>query len=118
MLEHLDPIEVRRYKFQKLKTKLQKKFPGAQTAQSQDGRYYVSQHGANLVGSRYPDLAFSDDVYTAWTNLETVEHWNRIEDRNSHGFASDIEQIRIANEVNDDYTVAERYLVTNPEIEE
>lgn len=118
MIEYLDPIEVKRYRFQKLKKKLQKKFPGAQTCKSQDGRYYVSQKGVNLIGSKYPDLMLSDDVYTAWTNLETVEYWNRIESRNTRGFQEDIGQIQIQNESLSDHEVLDRYLVNNPEIEE
>jgi len=114
----MDPIEVKQYRFKKLKKKLQKKFPGAKTSKSQDGRYYVSQEGVNLIGSKYPDLMSSSDVYTAWTNLETIEHWNRIEERNSKGFQMDINQISIQNVTESDQEVLDRYLVNNPEIEE
>lgn len=118
MLEYMDPIEVKQYRFKKLKKKLQKKFPGAKTSKSQDGRYYVSQKGVNLIGSKYPDLMFSPDVFTAWSNLETVEHWNRIEERNNRGFQEDINSISIQNSSESDYEAVERYLVNNPEIEE
>ena len=118
MLEYMDPIEVKQYRFKKLKKKIRRKFPEAKTSKSQDGRYYVSQNGVNLIGSKYPDLMTSSDVYTAWTNLETIEHWNRIEERNSKGFQFDINQISIQNATESDYEAVERYLVNNPEIEE
>ena len=81
----LHPKEAKKLEFKKLKKKLLKKFPRAKTERLQDGRYYISQDGSNLIGSKYQDLCFTDDVFKAWKNLETIEHWNRIEDRNSYG---------------------------------
>ena len=113
----LHPKEAKKLEFKQLKKKLLKKFPRAQTSRLQDGRYYVSQDGSNLIGSKYPDLCFTDDVFKAWKNLETIEHWNRIEERNSYGFQQDINQIKI-NSIEDDSDLISRYTVNNNQIEE
>ena len=114
---YIHPKELKKLKFKALKKKLLKKFPRAQTDKSQNGRYYVSQDGVNLIGSKNPDLMFSDDIFKAWTNLATVEHWNRIEERNSYGFQQDINQIKI-DSIIDDTDLINRYTVNNNQIEE
>ena len=107
--------EIKILKLRHLKAKLQKKFPGAYTACSSEGLYYVAdKEGRNIIGEKYRDLAFTDEPFDAWTNLATVEYWNRIEERNNRGFAYDIEHSTVQNE--SDYFDTS-YLITNQEDE-
>ena len=90
--------EIRRFKFREIKRRLLRKFPGAKTAFNKSGGFYVqSDTGRNLMGQKYPDLAFSDDVYTAWKALDTVVHWDNIEKRNNRGFRADVENNTVQN---------------------
>ena len=107
--------ELKILKLRHLKSKLRKKFPGAHTACNREGLYYVADNeGRNIIGDKYNALALTEEPYSAWTNLETVEYWNRIEARNNRGFAYDIEHSTVQTE--SDYFDAS-YLITNQEDE-
>ncbi len=83
--------EIKRQKFWEMQNFIQKKFKGAHTKSNNDGRIYVADRsGRNLIGTKYPDLALAPDVYTAWKNAYTVEHWNRQEARSIKGIQADI----------------------------
>ena len=83
--------EGKRQRFWEMQTFVQKKFKGAHTKTNSDGRFYVADKDKkNLIGTKYPDLALADDVYTAWKNAYVVEHWNRQEARSIRGIRADI----------------------------
>ena len=89
--------EIKRYHFREIKRRIIRKHPGAKTAYN-NGKFYVqSEAGRNLIGQKYQDLAFSDDVYTVWKNLDIITHWDNIENRNSRGFRADVENNTVQN---------------------
>ena len=84
--------ERKKQKFWEMQQFLKKKFKGAHTKTSQSGKYFVADSNEkNLIGENYPDLALADDVYTAWKNAFTVEHWDRMEARQVKGIRKDIQ---------------------------
>jgi len=98
MLDIINSREYKKFKFRELKQKLQKKYPGASTRVSPAGSFYVeSSRGRNLIPDKYPSLQKSVDVYTAWSNLNVVEHWENIEKRNTRGFIADVQNNTVQN---------------------
>ena len=85
-----------RFDFERIKKEMLKKYPGATTHCSPAG-YYITANGANVIPNKYPSLQHSDSVYQAWKNLKVVEHWERIEARNTKGFAADIRNNTVQN---------------------
>jgi len=85
-------IERKQQQLKKYKKFLNRKFKGIQTKVSPSGKFYVSDSvGNNLIGNKYPDLALSKDIYTAYKNAYLVEHWNRQEARSIKGIRADIQ---------------------------
>ena len=83
--------ERKRQKFWDMQIAVKKKFKGAHTKVNSDGKVFVANsHGRNIIGTKYPSLALSPDVYTAWKNTFLVEHWNRQEARSIRGIQCDI----------------------------
>ena len=80
-------------RFNRTKKRLLKKFPGAALSSTPSGQYYVGQNGKNIIGEDYPDLAISNSGWEAWRNLETVEYWNRINNRNKKKLKKSLEHI-------------------------
>ena len=86
-------IERKQYKLREYKKFLNRKFKGIETKMAPNGGFYVSDsNGNNLIGNKYPDLAISPDVYTAYKNAYIVEHWNRMEARQVKGIRKDTVQ--------------------------
>ena len=85
-------LERKQHKLREYKKFLNKKFKGVETKMASNGKFYVSDsNGKNLIGNKYPDLALADDVFTAYQNAFTVEHWNRMEARQVKGIRKDIQ---------------------------
>ena len=81
-----------REQFWRLQKVVRKKIKGAQTMKASNGQYYVAdKEGKNVIGNKYPDLSLAPDVYTAYKNAYTVEHWNRMEARQVKGIRKDIQ---------------------------
>ncbi len=84
--------ERRKHKLNEYKKFLDKKFKGVETKMASNGEFYVSDsNGRNIIGNKYPDLALSPDVYTAYKNAYIIEHWNRMEARQVKGIRKDIQ---------------------------
>jgi len=83
-------------KFKRTKKRLIKRFPGAMLSSTPDGGLYIGQKGKNIIGEEYPDLAISNSAWEAWRNLDTVEHWNRINTRNSKKLRKSLDHIVVS----------------------
>lgn len=100
-------FETPRDRFLSLKRQVLKVYPSATTVKNTDGTYSVLDSGINPIDDRYPDLQSATSISTAWHNLKTIEHWQRIQDRNNRGFIIDKANISI-----------EDYIVEQPITEE
>ena len=85
-------------KFQRTKKRLVKKFPGAKLDSSPNGGFYIGQNGKNIIGEDYPDLAIANSAWEAWRNLDTVEYWNRINDRNKKKLRKSLDHIVVSDD--------------------
>ena len=85
-------------RFKRTKKRLLKKFPGAQLSSTPSGQYYVGQKGKNIIGEEYPDLAIANSGWEAWRNLDTVEYWNRINNRNKKKLRKSLEHIVVSED--------------------
>jgi len=85
-------------RFKRTKKRLEKKFPGAKLSRIASGGYYIGQHGKNIIGEEYPDLAIANSGWEAWKNLDTVEYWNRINDRNKKKLRKSLEHIVVSDD--------------------
>ena len=85
-------------KFKRTKKRLVKKFPGAALHRSPNGGFYVGQRGSNIIGEEYPDLAIAGSGWEAWRNLDTVEYWNRINNRNKKKLRKSLEHIVVSDD--------------------
>ena len=74
----IDSKEAFMSKFKRTKKRLEKRFPGAELDTTPSGQFFIGQYGRNIIGEEYPDLAIANSAWEAWRNLDTVEHWNRI----------------------------------------
>jgi len=83
-------------KFKRTKKRLIKSFPGAELTTTPSGQVYIGQNGKNIIGEEYPDLAISNSAWEAWRNLDTVEHWNRINTRNSKKLRKSLDHIVVS----------------------
>jgi len=95
-------FETPRDRFKHLKRQVLKIYPDATTRHNTDGSFSVLNRGENPITDRYPDLQTAPSVNEAWNNLKTVEHWQRIEDRNNRGFIVDKSNLKV-----EDYIVEE-----------
>ena len=85
-------------RFKRTKKRLEKKFPGAKLSRIASGGYYIGQQGKNIIGEEYPDLAIASSGWEAWKNLDTVEYWNRINDRNKKKLRKSLEHIVVSED--------------------
>ena len=84
-------------RFQKTKKRLVKKYPGAELHRSNSG-FYIGQKGKNIIGEEYPDLAITRTAWEAWKNLDTVEYWTRINERNKRKLRRDKSQVIVKDD--------------------
>ena len=84
-------IERRAAQYAKARKRIEKMYPGCKLrARERAGFFIENAEGRNIIAMKYPDLAFADNVMSAYINLDIVSHWNKIEDRNSKKFRDDI----------------------------
>ena len=88
----IDSKEAFMSKFKRTKKRLEKRFPGAKLHSTPNGKFYVGQQGSNIIGEEYIDLAIANSGWEAWRNLDTVEHWNRINTRNKKKLRKDAKE--------------------------
>ena len=84
-------------RFQRTKKRLVKKFPGAELTSTPSG-FFIAQNGKNIIGEDYPDLAVTKTAWEAWRNLDTVEYWNRINERNKRKLKRDKSQVVVKDD--------------------
>ena len=70
-------IEKRRHEFQKMKKVVLRKFKGAECKATPNGKFYIHVNGRNVVNPEWPELQHADNVYDAYKNAFTSEHWTR-----------------------------------------
>ena len=85
-------------RFQRTKKRLTKKFPGAKLSKTPSGQVYISQEGKNIICEEYPDLAIANTAWEAWRNLDTVEYWNRINNRNKKKLRKSLNHIVVSGD--------------------
>lgn len=85
-------------KFKRTKKRLSKKFPEAALHSTPSGKFYIGQKGKNIIGEEYPDLAIANSAWEAWRNLDTVEHWNRINTRNRKKLKKSLDHIVVSDD--------------------
>tara|TARA_Y100000385_G_C12962133_1_gene580237 strand:+ start:543 stop:911 length:369 start_codon:yes stop_codon:yes gene_type:complete len=85
-------------RFSKTKKRLLKKYPGAELTTTPSGEVYIGQRGKNIIGEEYPDLAISKTAWEAWRNLDTVEYWNRINNRNKKKLRKSLNHIVVSGD--------------------
>ena len=84
-------------RFQRTKKRLVKKYPGAELHRSKSG-FYIGQKGKNIIGEEYPDLAITRTAWEAWRNLDTIEYWNRINNRNKKKLRKSLDHIVVSGD--------------------
>ena len=93
--------EIRLQTYKSAKRRILKAIPGAKIAANEQAGFYVSDaDGRNVIAQRYPSLAYSQDVMSAWINLDIVGHWNRIETRNDRKFRKDKQTVAVQGDWN------------------
>ena len=91
--------ERRHLAYLKAKTRVQKMYPDCKLVVREGAGYYVEDESArNIIALRYPDLAFADNVMSAYINLDIVSHWNKTEDRNSKKFRNDVKNVCVVED--------------------
>ena len=84
-------IERRQAQYRKARKRIEKMYPGCKLSARERGGFFIENaEGRNIIALKYPDMAFAQDVMSAYINLDIVSHWNKIEDRNSKKFRDDI----------------------------
>lgn len=87
-------IEKRQHEYTQARRRVEKMYPGAKLKVNERAGYYVeSADGRNIIALRYPNMAFADNVVSAYINLDVASHWNKIEDRNSKKFRNDVKSV-------------------------
>ena len=91
--------ERRHLAFLRAKERVHKMYPNCKLVAREGAGYYVEDESArNIIAVRYPDLAFADNVMSAYINLDVVSHWNKIEDRNSKKFRNDVKSVCVVGD--------------------
>ena len=90
----------RRYvQYQKAKARVKKLYKDCKLSARERGGFYIENaEGRNIIALKYPDLAFAQDVMSAYINLDIVSHWNKIEDRNSKKFRNDVKNVCVVGD--------------------
>jgi hypothetical protein len=92
-------IERRQSQYRKARKRIEKMYPGCKlSARERAGFYIENAEGRNIMALRYPDMAFAQDVMSAYINLDIVSHWNKIEDRNSKKFRNDVKNVCVVED--------------------
>ena len=92
-------IERRQSQYKKAKKRVEKMYKGCKlSARERAGFFIENAEGRNIIAQKYPDLAFAQDVMSAYINLDIVSHWNKIEDRNSRKFRNDIKSVVVVGD--------------------
>jgi hypothetical protein len=100
-------IERRAEQYKKARKRAERAHPGCKVSVNSTGQYFIENaEGQNITALRYPTLAFSDDVYTAYINLDIASHWNKTEDRNSRKFRNDKNSVCVVGDAS--VTTSER----------
>jgi len=103
--------ETRLQAYREAKRRILKAIPGAKIVANEQAGFYVSDaDGRNVIAQRYPSLAFSRDIMSAWINLDIVGHWNRTETRNDRKFRRDKQTVAVQGDWNDTSTRMEDYI--------
>jgi hypothetical protein len=93
-------IERRSEQYVQARKKVEKMYPGAKLKANENAGYFVENaEGRNIIALKYPDMAFADNVMSAYINLDIVSHWNKIEDRNSRKFRNDVKNVCVVGDV-------------------
>jgi hypothetical protein len=93
--------EARLQAYRSAKRRILKAIPGAKIAANEQAGFYVSDaDGRNVIAQRYPSLAYSKDVMTAYINLDIVGVWNRTETRNDRKFRKDKQTVAVQGDWN------------------
>ena len=93
-------IERRQAQYRKARTRVEKLYPGCKLRARERGGFFIENaEGRNIIAMKYPDMAFADNVMSAYINLDIVSHWNKIEDRNSKKFRNDVKNVCVVEDV-------------------
>ena len=93
-------IERRHLAYLKAKTRVEKMYSGCKLSVRESAGFFIEDgEGRNIIALRYPDLAFADNVMSAYINLDIVSHWNKTEDRNSRKFRNDVKSVCVVGDV-------------------
>ena len=105
MINHLETnnkimnIERRQAQYRKARKRIEKMYPGCKLSARERGGFFIENaEGRNIIALKYPDLAFAQDVMSAYINLDIVSHWNKIEDRNSKKFRNDMNNVVVVGD--------------------
>ena len=86
----IDNIERRQEQYRRAKSRVHKLYPEARLKANESAGYFIEDgEGRNIIAQSYPDLAFADNVMSAYINLDVTCHWNKIEKRNTRNFRKD-----------------------------
>jgi hypothetical protein len=87
--------------------RMEKLHPGAKVSAHENAGYFIENAaGKNIMDPRYPELAYADTVMDAYINLDIVNHWKKIEDRNSWKFRNDAKNVCVVGDAS--VTTSER----------
>ena len=87
-------IENRQHEYTQARRRVEKMYPGARLKVNENAGFFIeSAEGRNIIALRYPSMAFTDNIMSAYINLDVVSHWNKIEDRNSKKFRNDVKGV-------------------------
>ena len=94
-----DNTERRHLAYLKAKTRVQKMYNGCKLSVRESAGFFIEdREGRNIIASSYPDLAFADNVMSAYINLDIVSHWNKTETRNSKKFKNDVKSVCVVGD--------------------
>ena len=92
-------IERRQLQYRKARKRVEKLYPGCKLSARERGGFFIENvEGRNIIAMKYPDMAFADNVMSAYINLDIVSHWNKIEDRNSKKFRNDMNNVVVVGD--------------------
>jgi len=107
--------ETRLRAYYEAKRRILKKMPAAKTIANERAGFYVADaDGRNVIAQRYPAMAYSNDVMSAWINLDIVGHWNRTETRNDRKFRKDKQTVAVQGDWSDTSTRMDDYVEHTP----
>ena len=94
-----DNTERRHLAYLKAKTRVQKMYNGCKLSVRESAGFFIEdREGRNIIAKSYPDLAFADNVKSAYINLDIVSHWNKTETRNTKKFKNDVKSVCVVGD--------------------